>query len=248
MPIYWVSLNDGGWWVDAPAVLAWTTPSTSSTAGLNTITTSSTTSTYSNIIWPITTGSTMAMSVFDTPRYFLGAQAAQAQAALQQQLYDARPGGFVNVTRQQLGQLAQGQLGQLPPQRPSPEQLAAAERRMREDHDRAQQVARNRESAARRARDLLIEHLTPEQRETFVRHGWFVVEGGQSKTRYRIHTDRGPAGNIHELDITGNAVAQLCGHIRHMSLPLCDEVLAQMIMLKADEEGYRRLANRSRLR
>jgi hypothetical protein len=38
-----------------------------------------------------------------------------------------------------------------------------------------------------------------------------------------------------------------CGHVRSVIMPEHDEFLAQMIMLQADEDGYRALANRSRM-
>src|SRR5215813_1555829 len=55
---------------------------------------------------------------------------------------------------------------------------------------------------ARKARALLLSHLTPGQRETFINHGWFIVEGGVSKKRYRM-AGATYSNNIRELDANG---------------------------------------------
>ena len=239
MPIIWVQCIDGNVYCTS-AVPAWALTTTTGTAVTLNIWNTATNTTSSTVYWP------MAHSAFDSPHDHYRQAVLQQQAmqymAAQQAAQQTMPGGVYYAAA------AHGALQQLQAPPPTPEQLAERERRMREDRERTRQALRNRESATRRARELLLEHLTPEQRETFIRHSWFVVEGGLSKTRYRIHTDRGPAGNIVELDAAGLQVAQLCGHIRTTRVPEHDEFLAQMIMLQADEAGYRRIANRSPLR
>lgn len=99
-----------------------------------------------------------------------------------------------------------------------------------------------RDAARARARELLLEHLTPAQRKTFEEKAWFVVEGGRSKKRYRIEA-RGVAGNVSLLDKRGSVVATYCGHADH-SIPDYDQYLAQKLMLEANEDAYLALANR----
>ena len=206
----------------------------------NTVTTATT---ASSVLWP-DTSSTMATTAFDTSTFCYQDQlaqqamrqlhAAQYQSAVQQ--LNASPGAINNISRQQLQQ----QLGQL-------HQQAQLDQRLCEDRDGARRAAANREAARNRARDLLLDHLTEAQRETIRQHGWFVVEGGRSRTPYRIHINRGPAGNIDELDGHGLVRARLCGHIRHTWVPDYDEFLAQMLMLQAEEDEYLRIANRRRV-
>jgi hypothetical protein len=98
-----------------------------------------------------------------------------------------------------------------------------------------------RTEANSRARELLLEHLTPEQRRMVEQHGWFVVEGGRSKQKYRINLS-GVAGNIHQMH--GERVThQLCCHCDH-AIPAPDHHLAQKLMLEFAEDDFLRLANR----
>jgi hypothetical protein len=100
----------------------------------------------------------------------------------------------------------------------------------------------DRVAAEARARSLLLETLTPEQRATFERNRWFVVEGGRSRQRYRINGGHVVA-NIEVLDREDRVTHRLCGHLRDMH-PLGDHLLAQKIMLELDEERFLSLANR----
>jgi hypothetical protein len=100
----------------------------------------------------------------------------------------------------------------------------------------------DRVAAEARARTLLLENLTPTQRDTFERNGWFVVEGGRSRQRYRIG-GRHVVANIEVLDRDERVTHRLCGHLRDMH-PLGDHLLAQKIMLELDEERFLSLANR----
>jgi hypothetical protein len=67
------------------------------------------------------------------------------------------------------------------------------------------------EEAKKRALDLLIEHLTPEQKKTFEEKKWFVVEGGKSKTQYRIRAKDDLIANIDVVD-GEKTKHRLCGH------------------------------------
>ncbi len=95
--------------------------------------------------------------------------------------------------------------------------------------------------ATERSRVLLLEHLTPTQRETIEKNGWFVVEGGKSKQKYRIRT-QSAAMNIDVID--GDKVKhRLCAHLPS-DIPHYDHFLAQKLMLEADEDHFHTVARR----
>lgn len=95
-------------------------------------------------------------------------------------------------------------------------------------------------AAEAKARDLLLEHLTPEQAREFEASKSFVVTS-RSGRRYRITLGR--AHNVHELDADGKPALELCGHVADYAVPNGDNVLAQKLMLEASEEEYLKLAN-----
>jgi len=102
-----------------------------------------------------------------------------------------------------------------------------------------------RQEARVRAEALLRSHLTEQQRITLANRGWFIVEGGRSGTRYRIRAS-GVVGNVDvlEADLLGERVLhRLCAHCDH-AIPLHDHLLAQKLMLEADEDDFLRIANR----
>lgn len=132
------------------------------------------------------------------------------------------------------------------------EQEIAARRTTEEELRRIEQEARaQRQASIERATGLLLEHLTPQQRETYYKNGWFMVEGGQSKTRYRINA-KSSAGNIEVLESRRNVdevTSRLCCHIPYKKeLPLHDHLLAQKIMLELAEDDFLRTANRTVIR
>ena len=122
---------------------------------------------------------------------------------------------------------------------------AHEEQRQREAEANRQfeERAKLRKEAAERAQELLLVHLTPEQRESVVKNKWFVVEGGKSKKKYRIKTTAA-AGNVLELDPEGRVVASYCCHADH-SFPMGDQHLTQKLMLECDEDAFLRVANRT---
>jgi hypothetical protein len=120
------------------------------------------------------------------------------------------------------------------------------EERIREEVQRAAAVAAARrrgeehQAALARSREFLLAHLTPAQRRTFEENRWFVVQGGNTRQRYRIRTES-YTGNIDVLD--GERVAyRLCAHCSNV--PLYDHHLAQKMSLECDEENFLRVANR----
>jgi hypothetical protein len=119
--------------------------------------------------------------------------------------------------------------------------------RQRLDQELLQQqreAAQRRHAANELAKQLLLEHLTPAQRETYTRNGWFIVEGGRSKTKYRIN-GHSVAGNIDVLNAKGGMTHRLCCHIHYArDIPHGDHLLAQKITLELAEDDFLRTANR----
>ena len=94
--------------------------------------------------------------------------------------------------------------------------------------------------AERRAMDLLLEHLTSEQRRDFEASNSFVVEGGRTGTKYRLRNHR--VSNVDVLD-GDRAAYRLCAHIGQ-EFALGDHLLAQKIVLECDEDAFLSIANR----
>lgn len=96
-------------------------------------------------------------------------------------------------------------------------------------------LARQRE-AEMRAEALLLNWLSPRQREQYRSHGWFdvVTPGGN---RYRIR-----AGRVVRLE------ARRCVYCIEASawVPVADELLAKKLLLETDEQRFLATAHRYR--
>jgi hypothetical protein len=108
------------------------------------------------------------------------------------------------------------------------------------EHER---VRAERAAVAKKARRLLRDHLTDAQRQALDMHGWFLVEGGQSRKLYRIY-NRHHAGNIYELDEKMKEIARYCVHMP-ADIPLGDQLLGQALSLRFDEDHIMAKANRT---
>ena len=96
-----------------------------------------------------------------------------------------------------------------------------------------------------RADVLLRSLLTPAQREQLDRHGHFDVKA-QSGRLYRLST-HSRAYNVSRLERGGRVAERLCAYPKNSyALPMSDQLIAQMLMLKSDEVGFHRIANHSR--
>ena len=93
-------------------------------------------------------------------------------------------------------------------------------------------------AAMQRAERLLRATLTLEQQRQFEQHGWFDVEGSAGG-RYRILT--GYQRNVQRLGPDGRPTHQLCAH--PTDVPDEDAMLAQKLLLEADEAAFSRIAN-----
>ena len=107
----------------------------------------------------------------------------------------------------------------------------------------AETVRAHAKAAKARAQTLLMSHLTQEQQQTLKKNGWFVVEGGKSKQRYRIRSEDHLVANIDVME--GKRVKhRLCAHCDLKAVPLGDQLLAQKTMLELAEDDFLRVANR----
>ena len=90
-----------------------------------------------------------------------------------------------------------------------------------------------------RARRLLREWLSPEQRAQFDTNGFFEVTGSQTGRRYRIH--QGTMGNVLELD---DRMEPKIGwsFLPDRALAIGDVMLAQKIVLETDEAAVLAIA------
>jgi hypothetical protein len=121
------------------------------------------------------------------------------------------------------------------------ERRLASEQRADEQREREAR----RVSAHDKAKQLLLAHLSPAQQETFTKNGWFMVEGGKTKTRYRIRSNTLVANvDVLEHQRDDKITHRLCGHIPTQQVPLGDHLLAQKMMLEFAEQDFLRLANR----
>lgn len=113
----------------------------------------------------------------------------------------------------------------------------------RQRRAQAKRLEAHSREARERAMGLLLDSLSPAQRETFEKKRWFVVEGGKSGKKYRIHANDNVAANIEVLE--GERVShRLCGHCDISKVPLGDHLLAQKLTLQFAEDDFLRIANR----
>ncbi len=99
-------------------------------------------------------------------------------------------------------------------------------------------------TAARRAKRLLLRHLSPEQREMFLKKGMFVIEGrefmvddGWDKMRYLIRRRNARSwphshGNVISIRPNGFPYKVHSLHSYH-KVPRYDELLAQKLWLES---------------
>jgi hypothetical protein len=109
---------------------------------------------------------------------------------------------------------------------------------------RAEQTRILRDAADKRAERLLLQFLNPDQEVQYRKDRYFEVLSKDGTRRYRIR--RGWAGNVTVIDLKGREVEKLCIH-PDISVPQEDNLLAQKLLLEADEEEFRRTANITRL-
>ncbi len=99
-------------------------------------------------------------------------------------------------------------------------------------------------AATAKADNLLKAMLNKEQRTQYEREQTFEVRSQGSRRRYQL--THGWAGNVFLLDERGRRIEKLCIH-PVIEMPVADNLIAQKLLLEADEETFRRTANITRL-
>jgi len=122
----------------------------------------------------------------------------------------------------------------------APERAAQAARQAEE----ATRQAEARKTALKRSYELLFRHLTDDQKNMLESENRFLIEVKSGKI-YEIR--RGIHQNIYRLDDQGRPAEQLCC-LPQGQVPEGDVMLAQMLHLMVNEEGFRKVANRWELR
>lgn len=120
--------------------------------------------------------------------------------------------------------------------------IAAAESSLAAPSPPAPIITADEIEAKARAERLLVENISPKQREQLRLHGYFDVEIGGNT--YRIK--RGRQGNVFSLDGRGGLIERLCIH-PEAYVPDADTMLAQKLLLETDEAAFLRTANHTRL-
>jgi hypothetical protein len=101
-----------------------------------------------------------------------------------------------------------------------------------------------RREAAQRGEHLLIENLSPSQRDQLRATGYFEVRGGTSGHRYRIR--KGWQMNVDQLDEKGRRTACLCFSPEGL-IVTGDVMLAQKLALELLEPESLKIANTRRI-
>jgi hypothetical protein len=127
----------------------------------------------------------------------------------------------------------------LPPQL-SPEAKWKLDRRTAIDTRRQRVAALRKRVADRKAEALLLEHLDEAQRAEWAEKDSFTVYTAGGDRRWMIR--RGLAGNVYLME---PRMQRFCIHEYHPDgrVPLADNVLAQKLLLEADEQRFLEIAN-----
>ncbi len=124
--------------------------------------------------------------------------------------------------------------------------VTATAQRIGEYLDYLGREARVREIADERAVKILTAHLTPEQREQYRREKCFEVLTTREGKIRRYRISHGWAGNITVLNGEGQQIEKLCIHPAKR-IPFADNLLAQKLLLEADEDQFLKIANHTPL-
>lgn len=95
-------------------------------------------------------------------------------------------------------------------------------------------------TAKERARELLLTHLSSEQKEEFLLEGYFHVKGPSGRV-YRI--TQGHSLNVLAWGPQGEELGKYCLVHRQVQTPVEDQMLTQKIMLELDEAEFLKIAN-----
>lgn len=125
--------------------------------------------------------------------------------------------------------------------KPTAEEIEA--RKRREESEAAERKKREAEQKAadEKAAALLRDNLTKEQADALDKHKTFAVIGSDGE-RYEIDVTK-RQHNVFLTDEQGNRVREFCIHNGYKT-PMADSHLAQKLLLEADAEHFKRVANK----
>lgn len=99
-------------------------------------------------------------------------------------------------------------------------------------------------AATRKAEDMLKSMLDDRQRSSYSETASFEVLVTRTGEIRRYLVERDWAGNVFRVDQHGRKIERFCIH-PEKQIPLPDNMLAQKLLLEADEQTFLRTANRS---
>lgn len=117
-------------------------------------------------------------------------------------------------------------------------ELLESQRRAREEE--AERNAILRAQATHRAIHLLWGHLSPAQKRSLKKNGWFDVTskcGIKYRLLYTLH------GNVLRLGNKNKVEQAFCGHMGN-NIPIADTLLAQKLLLRHNPQKYESTANK----
>lgn len=114
-----------------------------------------------------------------------------------------------------------------------------------EARERRARIEGERQTAREKARLLLDQHLSPEQRQQLAAGGYFELQTiSKDGERRRYQISRGRAGNVTRVDDQGRHLKRYCIH-PGIACPDEDTMLTQKLWLETNEELFLRTANAS---
>lgn len=143
-------------------------------------------------------------------------------------------------TVQQYGPVRQATVSPEELERRRREQEAIAEKHRKEFEERQRKEA----AAKKRAERLLKRHLDSEQLRQYAKNKTFRVVGGDGAS-YEVRPNW--SGHVERLNSKGEPVERYCIHPDSL-VPIPDNQLIAKLMLEAEPERFKRIANRTRLR
>lgn len=91
-----------------------------------------------------------------------------------------------------------------------------------------------------KAEALLVKNLSDEQRAEWAKSKFFMVTGGTTGVRYKLTMNR--TYGI-ETFLYDRKIGILCVVTKDNRIPLCDQLLAQKLLIETDEKAFVALAN-----
>lgn len=98
----------------------------------------------------------------------------------------------------------------------------------------------NRNPADVKAEELLVKNLSAEQKKDWAKNKFFMVTGNTTGIAYKLTTSR--TYGI-ETFLYGRKIGKLCVVAKDKEIPICDQLLAQKLLIETDEKAFIALAN-----